>query len=59
MHPGDQSIPLAVPLVALAVAVSASVGAYVLGVRARRRDDAMARHPAYRGVGRDPRFARR
>ena len=56
---GEQQIPLGVPLAALAIAVTATVGAYGLGVRARRRDDAMSRHPAYRGVGREPRLARR
>jgi hypothetical protein len=49
---GD-SVPASVPLIAFAVAVVGTLGAYGLSRRSDRRAAAMARHPAQRGVGRD------
>lgn len=54
-----RELPATVPLAALGVAVAGSLGALALTRRHERRATAMARHPAYRGVGRRPPLERR
>lgn len=48
-----------VPLIAFAVAAVGTVAAFAVSRRSDRRAEAMAGHPAQRGLGRAPRRARR